>query len=391
MNNSKAKKILFMALMFGFSLVLTTGCKSKKQHEGAAPPLKVMQIKGTTVPYYLNMVGQAVGIPTIEIRARVSGYLQNWSFREGSIVKKGQLLFTIEQDEYINDLKTAQANLENKIAAWELAKLNVERLKPLLTTNAISQNDYDKAVTTEQEDRAMVASSRANLSQAKLNLSYTKMTSPIDGYIGACNVRPGNLVGKGESTLLSTVSAMDPIYVNFQMNENDYLKIMRYWEQHRDMFKDKKDIFKVYLTLSDKMMYDHAGEIDFIDRDINPSTGTIAFRAVFPNPESLLKPGNFANITLVLFEEANGIVIPQGATTQIQGKNFAFVVNHENRVSRVPILLGRAIENKFVVVAGLNVGDRILLEGFQKFQDKMKITPIMVPDTLTVPLLHVKK
>jgi len=365
--------------------ILLQGCKSKKKQGQEAPAFKVMELNGTKVPVYLQMVGQAVGIPTVEIRARVAGYLENWSFKEGSIVKKGQLLFTIEQNEYINDLKFAEADLDNKIAAWEKAKLDVARLKPLLSTNAISQNDYDKAVTTEHEDRAMVASSRANLAQAKLNLSYTSITSPITGYIGACNVRPGNLVGKGESTLLSTVSAVDPIYVNFQMNENDYLKIMRYEDAHKTELKTNKDVLKVFLTLSDKMLFDHIGEIDFMDRDINPQTGTIAIRAVFANPFGLIKPGNFANVNVVLLEEENGIVIPQGATTQIQGKNFAFLVNKENTVNRIPIIIGQGIGNNYIVARGLKVGDRIMLEGFQKFQEGMKISPIMVPDTLTVP------
>ena len=380
-------KFMFPALvLLAICLWVITGCKSGMKQESGIPAFKVMELKGTKVPVYLEMVGQAVGIPTVEIRARVAGYLKAWSFQEGSMVQKGQPLFTIEPDEYINNEKFSEADLDNKIAAWEKAKLDVARLKPLLSTNAISQNDYDKAVTTEQQDRAMVASSRANLEQAKLNLSYTNMTSPIAGYIGACNVRPGNLVGKGESTLLSTVSSMDPIYVNFQMNENDYLKIMRYWESHKDEIKNSKDVFKVFLNLSDNMPFNQVGKIDFIDREINAQTGAIALRAVFPNPNGLIKPGNFATVNLILFEDANGLVIPQGATTQIQGKNFAFVVSKENVVNRIPIMLGRGTGSNYIVNRGLKIGDRIMLEGFQKFQEGMKISPVMVPDTLTVPL-----
>ncbi len=390
MKNPVFQKLFLLSMILCLPMAMLTACKSKNQHKQSPPPFKTMQIKGTRVPVYLDMVGQAVGIPTIEIRARVAGYLENWSFIEGSIVKKGQRLFTIEQDEYINSLKFAEADLENKIAAWELAKLNVARLKPLLSTNAISQNDYDKAVTEEIQDRALVASSRANLSTAKINLSYTVMESPITGYIGDCNVRPGNLVGKGESTLLSTISAVDPIYVNFQMNENDYLKIMRFWEKHKTDFKDKKDVFKVFLTLSDNLLYDYAGSIDFMGRDIDAATGTLALRAVFKNPEGLIKPGNFAKVNLVLFQEEDGIIIPQDATTQIQGKAFAFFVDNENKVNRVPIILGRSIGNNYIVNHGLKIGDRIMLEGFQKFQEGMQIQPVMVPDTLTVPEMQVK-
>ena len=373
----------FLAVIILGAWAAIPSCKSEEKKELPPPAFKVMEIKGTKVPVYLQMVGQVIGIPTVEIRARVAGYLRNWTFQEGSVVKQGQVLFSIEPDEYQNNVDYAKADLESKNAAWEKAKLDVARLKPLLATRAISQNDYDKAVTTEQQDRAAVASAKASLEQANLNLSYTTMTSPITGCIGACSVNPGNLVGKGEATLLTTVSAIDPIYVSFQMNENDYLKIIRYLEEQNLKVKENPNL-KVYLTLSDKQPFSQVGKIDFIDRGINPQTGTIALRAVFANPSGLLKPGNFANVSLVLMENENGIVIPQSATTQIQGKDFAFVVDGENKVTRTPVSLGRGVGNLFIVNNGLKVGDRIMLEGFQKFQEGMKIAPVMVPDTLAV-------
>ena len=364
--------------------IILTSCKEKKEEAKSAPELKVMELKSKKVPVYLQMVGQADGIPTVEIRARVAGYLRTWDFREGSIVKKGQVLFTIEPDEYINAVASAKADLEMKTAAWELAKLDVQRLKPLVATKAISQNDYDKAVTTEQEDRAAVANAKANLNQAQLNLSYTTMESPITGAIGACNVNPGNLVGKGEATLLTTVSAVDPMYVNFQMNESDYLRIMRYLEDHPE-YRESDLNLTIYLTLSDKQDYKMPGKIDFIDRAVNTSTGTIAMRGVFPNPDGLIKPGNFATVNLILMEREDGIVIPQSATTQIQGKMFAFLLNDSNKVNRVPVILGRAIGGNFIVNNGLKPGDKILLEGFQKFKEGMLIKPVVVQDTISVP------
>jgi membrane fusion protein (multidrug efflux system) len=375
--------ILTLAVLFITGIFLTA-CKSKKQEETTLPPFKVMEIKATKVPIYIQSVGQAVGIPTVEIRARVAGYLRTWDFQEGSIVKKGQTLFTIEPDEYINNSASAKADLDNKTAAWEKAKLDVARLKPLLSTNAISQNDYDKAVTTEQQDRAGVASARANLDQANLNLSYTKIPSPINGAVGACSVNPGNLVGKGEATLLTTVSAVDPMYINFQMNETDYIKIMRYMEAHPE-FKGKLESLTIYLTLADKKDYDHPGKIDFIDRQVNTTTGTIAMRAIIPNPQGLIKPGTFTTVNLVLMEQENGIVIPQSATTQVQGKVFTFLVDKDDKVNRVPIILGRSIGQNFVVFDGIKPGDRIMLEGFQKFKEGMQIKPVMVQDTIQVP------
>jgi membrane fusion protein, multidrug efflux system len=385
MNPFSAKKIwLIASVMLAVSIVLPS-CKSNDKKEGKLPVFKVMEVKAKNVPVYLQIVGQATGIPTVEIRARVAGYLQNWTFKEGSIVKKGQLLFTIEQNEYINNVHSSEADLASRIAAWEKAKLDVARLKPLLSTNAISQNDYDKAVTTEQEDRAAVDAAKASLEQAKLNLSYTTITSPITGYIGACSVNPGNLVGKGESTILTTVSAVDPIYVNFQMNETDYLKIMHYLDEYKIDLQKASDSFKIFLTMSDGSEYKYPGRIDFIDRAVNTSTGTIAVRAVLPNPEGLIKPGSFQTVNLVLMENENGIVIPQSATMQIQGKMFAFLVDKDNIVTRVPIITGRSIGQNFTVNNGIKIGDKVMLEGFQKFKEGLQIQPEMVNDTIQLP------
>jgi membrane fusion protein (multidrug efflux system) len=278
----------------------------------------------------------------------------------------------------------AEATLESNIAAWEKAKLDVARLKPLLATNAISQNDYDVAVTTERQTKAAVESAKANLGDAKLNLSYTTITSPITGMIGKVNVNPGNLVGHGEATLLTTVSAVDPIYVDFQMNEGDYLKIMRYLQEHDMQFFEVQKTFKVFLRMADKQLYPEPGKIDFIDRAINPQTGTLAMRAEIPNPKGLIKPGAFTTVNLVLMERENQVVIPQGATTQIQGKFFAFIVDSANKVTRTPVQLGRNVGNMVVIQNGLKPGDKILLEGFQKFQEGMQVKPIIVPDTARI-------
>ena len=162
------------------------------------------------------------------------------------------------------------------------------------------------------------------------------MYSPITGYIGACNVRPGNLVGKGESTLLSTVSAVDPIYINFQMNETDYLKIMRFWEDHKAEFKDRNDLFKVYAVTSDKVEYKYPGLYRFHRQGYQCTDRYDCHEGgMFQNPQGLIKPGTFTTIYLILMEREDGIVIPQSATAQIQGKNFAFLVDKDNKVNRV--------------------------------------------------------
>lgn len=385
MNNKPFLSFLIL-LSSGFLMFGPSGCKSDNQTVQQPPSLKVMTVTGTKVPVYLEMVGQAEGIPTVEIRARVEGYLENWSFQEGSMVNKGQVLFTIEKSQYINNVNFSQADLANKEATWEYTQLNVARLKPLVATNAISQNDYDVAVTQEKQAKAAVESARANLQQSNLNLSYTTIISPIRGYIGAVDVRPGNLVGRGESTLLATVSAVDPIYVNFQMNETDYLRIVRWMAENEDAIEKRGEApIKVYLTLSDGKEYPIPGEVDFIDRNIDPATGAIAMRAEFPNPKGIIKPGNFANVKLILNEQDDAIVIPQSTLQQVQDKYFVFILDTANKINRVPVILGQYIGNTVVVSDGLEPGARILLEGYQKIRQGMPVTPIEVKDTLKIP------
>ncbi len=382
---SKLLRISTSVLPAVICIIMATGCGNKNSKQQEIPKLKVLELKGVKVPIFLEMVGQADAMPTVALTARVQGFLQNISFTEGSIVKKGQLLFTIEPDQYKNNLDLQQAMLENSQASWEKAKLDVERLKPLLPTKAISQNDYDKAVTTEKECRANVASNKAQLETAKLNLSYTKIYSPITGYIGKASVQAGNLVGQaGGNNVLATVSAIDPIYFNFQMNENDYLWISKYLVKHKEeMEKDLKKPLNVFLFLADKQQYEHPGSLDFIDRNISIQTGTIAMRATFPNPESVIKPGSFGTVRMVLSEQEDAILIPQSALNQIQDKFFVFKLGAENKVSRIAVKIGRRIDNRVVIYSGLKAGDKILIEGFQKFEEGMQIDPIVVKDTVS--------
>jgi len=255
-----------------------------------------------------------------------------------------------------------------------------------VATNAISQNDYDVAVTQEKQAKAAVESGKADLQQSNLNLSYTTISSPITGYIGAVDVRPGNLVGRGESTLLATVSSVDPMYINFQMNETDYLRIVRWIAENEAVIEKHGEApIKVYLTLSDNKEYPIAGDVDFIGRNIDPATGAIAMRAVFSNPKGIIKPGNYAKVKLILNEKEDAVVIPQSTLQQIQDKYFVFILDSANKIARVPVILGQYIGNTVVVSKGLEPGARILMEGYQKIREGMPVTPVTVKDTIAVP------
>jgi membrane fusion protein (multidrug efflux system) len=382
--NRNFPRLFNAAILVVLCIAMTTSCGSSKSKKEEIPQLKVLELKGVKVPIFLEMVGQAEAIPTVAITARAQGFLEKIAFTEGTIVKKGQLLFTIEPDQYNNNLDLQKAMLDNAEASWEKAKLDVERLKPLLPTQAISQNDYDKAVTNEKECRANVASNKAQLETAKLNLSYTKIYTPITGYIGKASYQPGNLVGQtGGNNVLATVSALDPIYFNFQMHENDYLWITKYLVKHKeDMKAELKEALNVFLFLSDKQQYENSGKLDFIDRDISTQTGTIAMRASFPNSEGVVKPGSFGTVRMILSEKEDAILIPQSALSQIQDKFFVFKLGAENKVNRIAVTIGRRIDNRVVIYSGLKVGDKILTEGFQMFEEGMQINPIVVKDTI---------
>lgn len=403
------------------SLIASVGCKSKTPQasaQAAPTAVVVVPVAQRTVPIYSEYVGQTQADNTVELRARVEGVLQKVYFREGTPVRKGQLLFTIDkrpfqaslqsakalalkavsdlaQAEQRTDVLQAQAQLADAQAVLTRADQDVNRLAPLAKEKAVTEQDLDAAIATQKSARASVAAKEANLknleaavkytieraraevsaanarvTQAELDLSYCDIHSPINGIIGFLQVDEGNLVGRGDATLLATVSASDPLLVDFNVSEIEYLKLT----DPENAGKRAGDL-RFELLLSDESVHPHYGHFRVLDRTVDPQTGTMKVEASFPNPGSYLRPGQFARVRVAVTEKENAILVPLRAVQDLQGTKTVMVVDHENKVAVRSVKLGDRVDKDVVVLDGLNAGERVIVEGMQKVRPGSQVNP----------------
>lgn len=361
-------------------LVWTVGCKhedsdNNKASKAPAPAVVVAEVIQKTVPIYGDFVAQTEANSTVEIRARVEGVLEKVHFAEGDMVKKGQLLFEIDPRTYEAALKDAKGELARAKAALEKAQKDVDRYVPLVKEDAVPQQDLDSAEAMQKVSTASITIAEANVAKAELDLSYTKIYSPIDGIIGRLNVNVGNLVGRGENTLLATISSSDPIYVNFAISEVDYLRIAKRYlgSDKPDGQQSEEDRFE--LILADNTVFPYKGKFGLVERGVDPRTGTLTVRTVFPNPDELLRPGQFGRIRVVLEERPNALLVPQRAVTEVQSAKAVLVVGPGNKVSQRTISASDRYENFWIVSEGLKAGERVIVEGIQKARPGMVVAP----------------
>src|SRR5688572_18215188 len=403
------------------SLGAGMGCNSKTAHSAVQPPpatVVVAAVSQRTVPIYSEYVGQTRADNTVELRARVEGVLQKVYFREGAPVKKGQILFTIDkrpfeaalqtakaiaakavadlaQAQQRTDVLQAQAELADAQAVLARADQDVARLAPLAKEKAVTEQDLDAAIATQKSSKAIVAARQANVTnleaavkytieraraevsagqarviQAKLELGYCDIYSPISGVIGFLQVDEGNLVGRGDATLLATVSASDPLLVGFSVSEIEYLKLT-----DPETAGDRADRLRFDLVLFDESVHPHHGTFRVLDRTVDPTTGTVKVEAAFPNPGSYLRPGQFARLRVAVAERENAILVPQRAVQELQGAKTVMVVDDQNTVSVRSIKLGDKSDKDVVVLDGLNPGERVIVEGMQKVRPGSQVNP----------------
>lgn len=424
MNILHSSNLSFAVRLFVVAmLAMNAACvgKSGAEHETAAPPpttVVVAEVSQKTVPIYSEFVGQTRAEETVELRARVEGILQKVYFREGSAVRKGQLLFTIDkrpfqaavqsakalaakavsdlaQAQQRTDVLEAQAQLANAQATLTRADQDVARLTPLAKEKAVTEQDLDAAVATQKSARATVEARQANLTnleaavkytieraraevsaanarvtQAELDLSYCDIYSPISGVIGFLQVDEGNLVGRGDATLLATVSASDPLLVDFSVSEIEYLKLT-----DPETAGKKAGNLSFDLLLSDESLHPYHGSFRVLDRSVDPQTGTMKAQAVFPNPGSYLRPGQFARLRVAVAQRENAILVPLRAVQELQGAKTVMVVDAENKVSLRTIKVGDKADKDVVVLDGLTGGERVIVEGMQKVRPGGQVNP----------------
>ncbi len=369
-------------LLFLVASVLFSSCnKEKKQQQSQPQQIQVVEVIQKDVPIYSEFVGQAFGLYDIPIRARVEGFLEGIHFSEGQGVKKGQLLYVIDAQPFIAEV----ASQESKVAEAKTLLVNAEkelnRYKPLAEKNAVSKSDLDAAQATYDAALASVEAAKANMKMSQINLSYTKMKSPIRGVIGRTEAKIGEFVGREPNpVILNTVSRIDTIRVQFFITEGQYLRMAK---EYRDEIKEKRDNPKtrsraeIQLILADGEDYEFIGWVDFIDRNVDSSTGSMMVQASFPNPNALLRPGMYAKVKVPIENVKNALLVPQRCVSELQGQYSVYVVNTENKIEAKQIKIKDKIGDYYIINEGLEKTDKIVLEGLQKVGSGMVVKPVI--------------
>lgn len=358
-------------------LAILAACSDgNKQAQMPPPEVQVYQTKGESIPVYQEFVGQVYGLMDIDIRARVEGFLEGIHFREGSTVKRRKLLYTIESQPFEADVAAKMSGVAEAKTAHAKAESDLNRIRPLAEQKAVSQSDLDAAVAIYEASIAAVDAAEANLRASRIQLGYTKVYSPITGIIGKTQAKVGDFVGREPNpVILNTVSRTDTILVQFFITENQYLQFARYHAENPEAAKGKRDDngAALRLILADGSEYENPGEVDFIDRNIDPTTGALLVQASFPNPQGLLRPGQFGRIRAKLNVIENGVMIPQRCVTELQGLFSVNVVNDENKVERREITVGSRVSDFWVITSGLSVGEKVIYEGLQKVRQGIEV------------------
>ena len=360
MNTNISSKRLSLALVaIAMFIVAMTSC-GKSDKDKAAPEMTVTiaQVKSETVPLYLDYVGTLQSIESVDINARVEGFLVERAFKDGADVKQGDLLFVIDPRPFDAALIAAEAQLAEDLAALSYAREQVSRYKPLVEKDYITKDAYDEYRTQAAEAQAVVEADRANVVQAKLNLSYCTMFAPFDGRIGRRLVDVGNLVGAGgEATLLATIVQLDPIYVYFNVAERDIPQILKQQNIKPLTFN---------IVLPDESKHPEDGTVDFVDNQVDVTTGTITLRGIVSNTSKTVIPGQYVKVQLLLEEQPNTLVVPQQAIGEQQGDTYVYVVGNDNKVEFRKVTAGSSYGEIRIVEKGLKAGEKVIVNGLQK-------------------------
>jgi len=349
--------VLVLTMVALFTINLTSCGKSDKDSTTAEMTVTVAEVKSETVPLYLDYVGTLQSIESVDINARVEGFLVERAFKDGADVKAGDLLFVIDPRPFEAALIAAKAQLAEDQAALSYAREQVARYKPLVEKDYITRDAYDDYITQATEARAVVEADRANVVQAELDLSYCTMFAPFDGRIGRRLVDVGNLVGASEATQLATIVQLDPIYIYFNVAERDIPEVLKQQNTKPLTFS---------IVLPDESKHPEDGTIDFVDNQVDVTTGTITLRGIVSNSAKTLLPGQYAKVQLLLEEQPDTLVVPQKAVGDQQGNAFVYVVGDDNKVEFRNVTAGASYGEMRIVEKGVKVGEKVIVNGLQK-------------------------
>ena len=315
--------------------------------------------------------GRVVACKIVNVVSRVNGWLQQKYFKEGAFVKKGQLLYKIEPNEYQNAVNQAAASVRESQAQLVNYEKSLRRAKELVKQDFVSKSYYDDALAQRDATKALLDVNKANLAQAKLNLSYTNIYSPIDGKVGDILITEGNLVNTSSGTLVRILS-VDPIYVSFTMKSEDYLSYLKSYAQSNKNL-DKLSFIVPQIIMSDGTIYDENGEIDFVDNEVDESSGTITLRATFSNKKRLLVPGDFVTVKTTSKYKQKVALLPQDAVIESSSGSFVYVIDKDNKAQLKQFQKGGQYKGYWIVIDGLNIGDKFISNNLQKLKPGSKV------------------
>jgi len=366
------------ATLIGLTAAATLGlsCAKPAPIAPAPPDVYVTPVVQQDVPVYLDLVGQTAGMQDVEIRARVEGFLETVNFREGSFVRQGDLLYQIDRKPLEAILAAARADQATAEARLAKATNDVARYTPLVAKQAVSQQELDDARAQRDAAASQVDAAKAAVEKAVLDLGYTRINSAITGLIGTTLVKPGNLVGRGQSTLLTTVSQIDPMLFKVGVTEADYLRVARRNQAKGGGGGGQLDI---QLTLADGTVYSHRGRVNTVERAVDPTTGTLALELLFPNPDLLLRPGQYGRARLLLETRPAALLVPQRAVQELQNLYSVAVVDASNKVAFRSVKVGRRVDALWTVEEGLAADEQVVVEGLQRIQDGMTVSAKAAP------------
>lgn len=370
--------ILRKSSVFAILIGLLSGCSEPAPQAQAAPGLPevgVYQIQSQSLALVTELPGRTTDFRQAEIRPQVSGILQKRHFTEGQQVSAGELLYQIDPAPYQAALATAEANLSRAQAAATNAEQRLKRLQGLIASQVVSQQDVDDARATVLQAEAEVQAAAAQRQAARINLDYTRITAPIAGQIGRSMVTEGALLTANQGEVLATIRQLDPIYVDLTQSSSELLQL------RRQLTGTQQQAVSVKLALEDGSQYPAAGELQFSEASVDPSTGMVTLRAVFPNPDRLLLPGMFVRASLAQAEQSNVVLVPQAAVQRLpKGATQVLVVNNEQQVEARQITLGRSYQQYWVVQDGLAAGERVVVAGLQKVQPGAQVNAVAVQE-----------
>src|SRR3989454_4151719 len=371
---ASASRQVFTILLLGCSLLFLAGCSGGKAAP-VPPPLvvEVATVVQQDTPIYSEWVATLDGYVNAQIQPRVSGYIIKQNYKEGSVVRKGQVLFEIDPRPFKAALDQAKAQLAQAEAQLGKASLDVERDTPLAQARAIAKSQLDTEIQAKLGAQALVLAAKANVEQAELNMEFTKVTSLVSGIAGIAQVQIGNLVGP--SSVLTSVSQVDPIKAYFTVSEQVFTDFHRRFPTEQSVEEQRKHI-RLQLLLADGSVYERSGTVYFADRQVNPATGAIRIAGVFANPNNLLRPGGYGRVRASVKTQSGALLVPQRAVMELQGSHQVAVVGSDNKVSIRPVTVGERVGKLWIVTEGLKPGERVVVEGVMKVRDGVAVRAV---------------